>query len=746
MKLRSQFLIAALATALAAPAAFARESWPAQTEEAKKTAEAAAKREDEVWKKIQPEVQEWAKKGKPFIPSAAKPEDLPQADIVAFPGAEGGGAHSFGGRGGRVFVVTSLDDDGPGTLREACEAAGPRIVVFNVAGKITLKNRIRVRAPYLTIDGAKAPGDGVVVSGNTLAIDTHDVVIRYMRFRRGAMDVYNRDDALGGNPVGNIIIDHCSCSWGFDENLSMYRHMYDPGDGTKEMKLPTVNITIQWTISSEALNTWNHAFGGTWGGRNDTFHHDLFACNTGRNCSMGLGGDFNYVNNVIFNWRHRTVDGGDNTTQANIINNYYKPGPITNTNAPIGHRIVKGDTQRGKNIPLAFGKFYVAGNIVEGNEQVTNDNWSGGVQIIDVGDKLATDESPEKILAGMKVEKPFPMAKITIQPAKEAYEAVLANVGATLPKRDAVDARVIEEVRSGKADAGPDKNGIITDIAQVGGYPEYKGEPYKDSDHDGMPDEWESKYGLNPNDPSDASKDSTGDGYTNIEKFLYDLDPTKKKVAAASSDDATLAADKQPAAATDKEAEYTAAINKRADDIIKLLDITDASKSQKVHDILTSQYRALRDWHDANDAKLKAKDLSADDKTKIQSSLKELHDTFLTKLSAELSPEQVEKVKDKMVYGKVQVTYNAYAQMIGTLSDEQKAKILSLLKDAREEAIDGGSAEEKSAIFKKYKGKINNYLATQNIDMKKVEKEWGQKQKEQKAASAANSTTQEASK
>src|SRR5205085_7239087 len=135
-----------------------------------------------VWKKVQPQLAAWAKKGKPFIESAAKPEDLSQADIPAFPGAEGGGMHSFGGRGGKVIVVTSLEDSGPGTFREACEAAGPRIVVFNVAGIIKLKDRIRVRAPYITIDGSHAPGDGVCISGNTVELENHDAVIRHMRF------------------------------------------------------------------------------------------------------------------------------------------------------------------------------------------------------------------------------------------------------------------------------------------------------------------------------------------------------------------------------------------------------------------------------------------------------------------------------------------------------------------------------------------------------------------------------------
>jgi len=503
------------------------------------------KRSDEMFAKAQEAIEAGAKGGKPFIPGAAKPEDLPQAKIPAFPGAEGGGMYSFGGRGGKVYVVTSLDDSGPGTFREACEAGGPRIVVFNIAGIIRLKDRLRIRAPYITIAGQTAPGDGVCIAGANVALDTHDVVIRHMRFRRGETNVGDRDDSIGGNPIGNIMIDHVSASWGLDENMSMYRHMYAPPDGGRELKLPTVNITIQNSIFSEGLNTYNHAFGSTIGGSNCTFHHNLWACNSGRNPSVGMGGDFTFINNVLFNWKHRTIDGGDNTSRYNIINNYFKPGPATETSAPIGHRILKPDAQRGKDTPKTFGKAYVAGNIVVGNEKVTKDNWAGGVQL-DGGYNAA------EILPGVRVDQPFPHAPVTTQPAEEAYHTVLARAGATLPKRDPVDERVIKMVSSGQitAKAGeelaatlggvgfrPDVinnitqevgKGIITDVKQVGGYPEYSGKAYKDSDNDGMPDEWETKHKLNPNDPSDAAGDLNGDGYTNIEKYINGIDPSKK--------------------------------------------------------------------------------------------------------------------------------------------------------------------------------------------------------------------------
>jgi hypothetical protein len=480
------------------------------------------KPEDEAWAKAQPELAAWAKRGKPYLPGAAKPSDLPQAEIPAFPGAWGGGMYSFGGRGGKVYAVTSLEDSGPGTLREACHAVGPRIVVFHVAGTIHLKNRIRIRAPYITIAGQTAPGDGICVRGATVCIDTHDVVIRHIRFRRGETDVANRDDSLGGNPIGNVIIDHCSASWGLDENISLYRHMYKPDGSNKELKLPTVNITIQWCISSEALDTYNHSLGSTIGGHNCMFHHNLWANNAGRNPSIGMDGDFNFVNNVIFNWRHRTVDGGDQKSQYQIVNNYFKPGPATPSSA-IGYRVLKPDGRRAtgdKTGPREWGKAYVNGNLIEGNEAVNKDNWAGGVQI-------DGDDDPKVILPRLRVEKPFPMPKMpVVQTAAEAYECVLDQVGATLPKRDAVDRRIIEAVRKGTALAET-KQGIITDIQQVGGYPKYTGERVIDTDGDGIPDEWEKKHGLNPNDPTDAAK-SSGDEYTNFDKYLNGLDPTKK--------------------------------------------------------------------------------------------------------------------------------------------------------------------------------------------------------------------------
>ena len=379
-----------------------------------------------------------------------------------------------------------------------------------------------MRAPYLTLAGNTAPGDGVCIAGDTIELETHDVIVRHMRFRRGATWVGDRNDSFGGNPVGNVMIDHVSASWGLDENMSMYRHMYKPPDGSKELKLPTVNITIQNSIFSEALDTYNHSFGSTIGGLNSTFHHNLWACNTGRNPSIGMYGDFTFANNVIFNWRHRTVDGGDHQSFYNIINNYLKPGPVTPKGEPISYRLLKPESRRARPPVDDYGKAYVAGNIVEGNTRVTADNWDGGVQ-------PETIAAREEVLGKLRTSEPYPHAFIELQSADKAMEYVLANAGATLPKRDAVDARIVRMVRTGTVTYDKGK-GIITDISQVGGYPAYQGQPYRDSDGDGMPDEWESANGLNPKDRGDAAGDLNGDGYTNVEDFINGLSPKAPKV------------------------------------------------------------------------------------------------------------------------------------------------------------------------------------------------------------------------
>jgi hypothetical protein len=244
------------------------------------------------------------------------------------------------------------------------------------------------------------------------------VILRHLRVRRGDPRGGQGSDNIGGNPEGQIIIDHCSTSWGMDENISLYRYMKKMPSGP-DIKLPTENITIQWTISSEALDAKNHAFGGTWGGKDATFHHNLFASNTARNPSIGMSGDFDYRNNVIFNWRHRTMDGGDETSRINVINNYYKSGPATNANMI---NVIARIEQRSMYSPGSLwregnwfpkeenrpGKWYVAGNIVEGHPEVTDDNWKGMRGPVEIA----------------RVRTPFEGWPVAQQTAEDAYVSV----------------------------------------------------------------------------------------------------------------------------------------------------------------------------------------------------------------------------------------------------------------------------------------------------------------------------------
>ena len=511
---------------------------------------------DSAWAIAEPIVMQEATQGRPYVPWASRPYDLPQALIPAFPGAEGGGMYTFGGRGGKVLTVTNLNDDGPGSFRWACEQGGARIVVFNVSGIIRLKSPIYVRAPYITIAGQTAPGEGVIIAGESFQVDTHDVIVRHLRFRRGETAVWYREDSFGGNPVGNIMIDHCSCEWGLDENISFYRHMYKHGETYERLKLPTVNVTIQNTISAKALDTWNHSFGSTLGGENAAFIRNLWASNTGRNPSVGWNGIFIFINNVVYNWVHRSSDGGDYSAQFNFINNYYKPGPLTPKTTPIGHRILKPEAGLSRNPVKKYGRVYANGNIMEGYPEITRDNWAGGIQI-------ESDPDCGEYTKQMRSNVPFAMPYLRMMSAQAAYDYVLDNAGATVPCRDIVDQRIIEEVRTGVAyyekklpkDAFGDrwglhpksqdadgyfkyrrmpkdsyKQGIISDPRQMGGYPVYGAwQPYVDTDGDGMPDEWERANGLNPNDPSDANGDCNGDGYTNIEKYINGI-PTGSRV------------------------------------------------------------------------------------------------------------------------------------------------------------------------------------------------------------------------
>ena len=412
------------------------------------------------------------------------------AKILAFPGAEGFGAYTPGGRGGKVYEITNLNDTGPGSLREAVEAEGARIVVFRVSGNIELKSKLVIRNPYITIAGQTAPGDGICLKKHQMIVGTNNVIIRYMRFRPG--DELGLDlDAFGGRGCENIIIDHCSASWSIDECVSFYHNN---------------NITIQWCLMSESLYMSNHVkghhgFGGIWGGTNASLHHNLFAHHSSRNPRFASDDkNIDYRNNVIYNWGYNSAYGGERAT-VNMIANYYKAGPATQ------------DRKRDRIVEISENesRWYISDNYVTGYPEITADNWAGGVQ----------GDADKNII---RVREPFPNSKVTTQTAEEAYELVLAQAGAILPKRDPLDTRVIEEVRTGTATYGGawgEGKGIIDSQKTVGGWPQLNStQPTEDSDHDGMPDEWEIKRGLDPNNANDGKEDRDGNGYTNVEEYL----------------------------------------------------------------------------------------------------------------------------------------------------------------------------------------------------------------------------------
>ncbi|MCC5021952.1 MAG: hypothetical protein J6386_03710 [Candidatus Synoicihabitans palmerolidicus] len=422
-----------------------------------------------------------------------------------------------GGRGGQVIAVTSLADSGPGTLRAAIEAEGPRIIVFRVVGTIYLKSGLNIMNPDVTIAGQSAPGDGICIAHDSLNINTHNVIVRHLRVRRDLPGGQGSDN-IGGYPRGQVIVDHCSVSWSRDANISLYRYIKKLPDGTQQ-KMAVKNVMIQWVISSEALGP-GHEFGGTWGGQDSSFHHNLFASNTGRNPLIGMSGEFDYRNNVIDNWGHRTMDGGDETSMVNVINNTYQAGPAVKTNMERTLARMKSRNQRSPGKANAGsswypqqaprpGKWYVAGNVLVGNAEVTADNWKGMRGSVELA----------------RVNTPFEGWPVNQQTAPESFEAVMAKGGATLPRRDSVDRRVIEMVRSGEPTVG---NGIITDPEQVGGYPTLTFKPEDvpvDSDGDGMPDAWERSHGLNHLDGMDGALDADHDGYTNVEEYLNGTAP-----------------------------------------------------------------------------------------------------------------------------------------------------------------------------------------------------------------------------
>lgn len=430
---------------------------------------------------------------KSLILSTFRPARAP-----AFPGAEGFGKYTIGGRGGRVIPVTNLNDSGPGSLREACNAEGPRTVVFRVSGTIPLESELKIREPFITIAGQTAPGDGICIKNYQVSFETQHFICRYLRFRPGD-EMKKEQDAFGGEG-DHIIIDHCSASWAVDETLSINK---------------ASNLTVQWCMVTESLTKsvhkkGSHGYGGLWGGPGGSWHHNILAHHSSRNPRASgneESGLLDCRNNVIYNWGFNSAYGGE-LWPRNWINNYYKYGPATGEK--VRDRIFLQKDPRGK--------MYCDGNFVWGYPEISANNWEGGIDFAPDGE--ATEQT-------LRADAAFVVAPVDTQSAEFAFRLVLDRAGCS-KARDSVDARIVEEIRVGTAKFGETYagggKGIIDSQTAVGGWPELQSvAPPVDTDSDGMPDEWEKSAELNPQDATDGSKDRNNDGYTNLEEYLNAL-------------------------------------------------------------------------------------------------------------------------------------------------------------------------------------------------------------------------------
>jgi pectate lyase len=424
---------------------------------------------------------------------------LPQvaeAQIPAFPGAQGAGMWSIGGRGGQVHEVTTLDDSGAGSLREAVEASGPRFVVFRLSGNIELASTLSITDPYIYIAGQTAPGDGITLKNHGLSVRADHATIRYLRVRPGDNEGLELD-SISITEGSDIILDHCSASWSVDETLSA-----STGEQLDA-------VTVQWCIISESLNCSVHSKGchgyaslirGAWGNAY-SYHHNLYAHHSGRNPRPGNYNDattdpdgfvFDFRNNVVYNWGGNFAgynSDSDSVTKINFVGNYYKAGSDSADNAAYRES-------------CTFAQGFFADNAMNG--AIPGDPWS----LVQFNGFSSGEES------AYKMGSPFAVEAVTTDDAMTAYQQVLANAGATLPIRDSIDARIVSEVQSGTG-------AIIDDEDEVGGWPALQSEAAPDDgDHDGMPDDWENANGLDPGNPSDGNDDCDGDGYTNIEEYL----------------------------------------------------------------------------------------------------------------------------------------------------------------------------------------------------------------------------------
>lgn len=461
----------------------------------------------------------------PFPAMAASPR------LPAFPGAEGGGMYATGGRGGPVLYVTRLDDDDQeGSLRWAVTRKYPRTILFRVSGVIRLRKRLNITGGDVTIAGQSAPGDGICIAGFGVAVRADNVVLRYLRFRMGdEMGAAAHDeDALGGRYCRNVLIDHCSISWSTDECASFYANE---------------NFTMQWCILSESLrrslhDKGSHGYGGIWGGKNASFHHNLLASHDSRNPRFDhpllylpnvalddFRGVVDFRNNVIYNWGSNNTYGGEGG-RFNMVANYYKPGPATPDKGTAAFITAYGRTSDLHNkeervyYESPYPTLYMSGNVMEGNRAISRSNYDGVRYARTGGEK------------GELLDSPMPVNGLaeghtTTHDAKRACALVLAWAGAS-HVRDAVDERIVRDVRTGTAtvtDGGNGSTGGFVDTQRaVGGWPEYRqAAAPEDSDGDGIPDVWERQHGLDPADAADGAKTDPASGYTWLERYLNSL-------------------------------------------------------------------------------------------------------------------------------------------------------------------------------------------------------------------------------
>jgi pectate lyase len=433
-----------------------------------------------------------------LVSCGSEPAGIVEDVQLAFPGAEGFGKFTTGGRSAKVLIVENLNDAGPGSLRDAIDQKYPRTIVFNVSGNIALKSPLNIRSGDLTIAGQSAPGDGICLKHYPLFVKASNVIIRYIRVRMG--DAYGQQaDCIGIVRQKDVIIDHCSFSWATDEVASAYDNE---------------NFTMQWCMITESLNRsihqkGEHGYGGIWGGKGASFHHNLLAHHKSR-LPRFCGARYHkepkrevvdFRNNVIYNWKSNSSYAGEEG-RHNVVNNYYRAGPATD--ASKRDRIL--------NPWSPYGAFYVDGNVLHGNAAVTGDNWKG-VHTDDVEPCKAKDE--------------IAVEGIAHQSARDAFVQVLAGAGAS-HSRDEIDQRIVREVEQGTAQYGVKGDGIIDSQDQVGSWPELTiYHLVEDEDKDGMSDEWEASKGLDPEDSEDHAAFDLDDHYTNLEVYLNELISTK---------------------------------------------------------------------------------------------------------------------------------------------------------------------------------------------------------------------------